>query len=89
MRALPWLLLCALVGAAGTATARDTTPLPGMAATAPHCVAVPQDCVAYQHPNHANCGTRGGPGCRKPNGQCAAWRDGYTPNCRVTQRPPR
>jgi len=28
----------------------------------------------------AECGSRGGPGWRKPNGQCASWRDVAAPS---------
>ena len=50
------------------------------------CVAPPPDCVLYNNPNHRNCGTRGGPGCRKPNGHCAGWADHVARDCRVPSR---
>lgn len=52
----------------------------------PSCVRSLATCLDYTHPNHANCGTRGGPGCRKLNGQCAAWRDGFVPSCSARRR---
>ncbi|MGX9962347.1 hypothetical protein ACVFYP_03435 [Roseomonas sp. F4] len=72
------LLLAAALPAAGQSTGERTN--------SPVCERSSAPCLTYTHPNHANCGTRGGPGCRKANGSCAAWRDGYAPSCRQLGR---
>lgn len=46
------------------------------------CIQGP-DCADYDDPYHHGCGSRGGPGCRKDNGHCAAWRDGFARDCRI------
>jgi hypothetical protein len=82
------VLLCLLAGAAFPALAQSG-PWPGMgdAGDGPlACLAAPpagQSCVFYDDPTHHGCGRRGGPGCRKENGRCAAWRERVVPDCRV------
>ncbi len=49
------------------------------------CIKGP-DCADYDDPYHHGCGRRGGRGCRKANGHCAAWRDGFAPDCRAKPR---
>ncbi|WP_439596891.1 hypothetical protein [Falsiroseomonas sp.] len=78
----PCLLLAGLL-AAGPALGQAAAPR----TDAPACQSVAAPCLHYTHPNHRNCGTRGGPGCRKAKGSCAAWRDGYTPSCARTGAP--
>ncbi len=77
MRISPALVSAAWLAAASPGMAQVLGPT----TQAPACEATGATCLVYQHPNHRNCGTRGGPGCRKANGQCAAWRDGYVPDC--------
>ncbi len=50
------------------------------------CVAAPPDCVLYNDPRHARCGSRGGPGCRKADGHCASWNDRVARDCRIPAR---
>jgi hypothetical protein len=45
------------------------------------------DCADYDDPYHHGCGSRGRPGCRKDNGHCAAWCDGFALDGRITPRP--
>jgi hypothetical protein len=47
----------------------------------PVCTREPACCLTYRHPNHRTCGSRSGPGCRRADGRCAYWKDGYTPDC--------
>jgi hypothetical protein len=75
-----WRLLALALLLPAATLARE----PRQTSIAPACVASSAACLDYRHPNHANCGTRGGPGCRKADGRCAAWRDGFTPHCRIT-----
>ncbi len=81
IRALFFLLLAALPALA------QIRPGSGAAGDGPaSCVAAPPDCVMYNDPVHRGCGTRGGPGCRKPNGHCASWNDKVARDCRVPAR---
>ena len=73
-------------GSRGDAGTAASDPAAGLAYPAPGmgnkgdgpaaCIQGPP-CVDYDDPYHRGCGTRGGPGCRKDNGHCAAWRDGF------------
>jgi hypothetical protein len=72
----------------GAQAAGSSYPAPGMGHTGEGpatCIAGP-DCADYDDPYHHGCGSRGGPGCRKANGHCAAWRDGFAPDCRAKLR---
>jgi hypothetical protein len=44
------------------------------------------NCTLYDDPRHKGCGSRGGPGCRKENGRCAAWHEHFVPDCRMQSR---
>ena len=80
------VLLAALI--AGTAQAQTPgKPGSGQAGDGPaSCVAAPPDCVLYNDPRHARCGSRGGPGCRKADGHCASWNDRVARDCRIPAR---
>ncbi len=72
----------------GAQTAGSTYPAPGMGQKGEGpatCIKGP-DCATYDDPYHHGCGSRGGPGCRKDNGHCAAWRDGFARDCRIKPR---
>jgi hypothetical protein len=79
-------LLPALPG--GAQAPASSYPAPGMghAGDGPAtCIKAP-DCANYDDPYHHGCGSRGGPGCRKADGRCAAWRDGFARDCRIAPR---
>ena len=83
------LLAAALCLLPAVARAADPPyPAPGMGhpGDGPAACVIAPRCVMYDDPRHHGCGSRGGPGCRKDNGHCAAWRDGFAPDCRVHPR---
>jgi hypothetical protein len=86
---LPMALATALALPAGAQPAGADYPAPGMGhkGEGPATCIVGPDCANYDDPYHHGCGSRGGPGCRKANGHCAAWRDGFAPDCRAKPRP--
>jgi hypothetical protein len=85
------VLLCLWFVAAAPAFAQSNA-LPGMghAGDGPQaCLLTPPagaTCTLYDDPRHHGCGSRGGPGCRKENGRCAAWREHIVPDCRMQAR---
>lgn len=80
--ALALCLVLLPLGAGARESARLSPYSPGSAGPAV-CTVAPTSCLNYDDAFHRNCGSRGGPGCRKAGGQCAAWRDGFTPDCRA------
>jgi hypothetical protein len=68
--------------------AASSYPAPGMGqpGEGPSACIKGPDCAEYDDPYHHGCGSRGGPGCRKDNGHCAAWREGFARDCRITPR---
>ena len=83
--ALVCLMLAAPAWSQAPAPLEPPVPGKGLPGAGPHaCIRIAQ-CVFYDDPFNANCGTRGGPGCRKENGRCAAWREGFAPDCRASR----
>jgi hypothetical protein len=82
------LLVLLLLLPSGARAADSTYAAPGMGhpGDGPAACIKGPDCALYDDPIHHGCGSRGGPGCRKANGHCAAWRDGFAHDCRITPR---
>jgi hypothetical protein len=72
----------------GARAAGSSYPAPGMGqkGEGPSACIKGPDCAEYDDPYHHGCGSRGGPGCRKDDGRCAAWREGFARDCRITPR---
>lgn len=80
-------IVCLSWAAAALAQAPQlATPGMGEAGAGPASCVRGEVCVLYDDPVHRGCGSRGGPGCRKSDGRCAAWRDGFLRDCRITPR---
>ena len=81
---IPLLLACSWPARAQPAPL--AFPGMGAAGAGPASCVRSEACALYDDPFHAGCGARGGPGCRRANGRCAAWREGFARDCRISPR---
>jgi hypothetical protein len=71
-------------GAAVPASAQQICQAsPSPARTTTQCLLYPDFTPPRGDRECRGCGCRGGPGCRKADGRCAAWRDRVVPDCRA------